>query len=216
MVAIFMETERTKPQSVKSYREIRVQNAEAQRQNVVDTALLLLTNEGPEAITVRHVAELLGCSTTVIYSLFGNKDGLADALFVAGLQQLRKMVEEVSLDLDLAAYLTKVGWVYWEFAQTYPHYYSFMFGGALSDFHPSQANVQGITTALHLVEKKVEDAIQQGQIRAKNALKVSRMLWSSLHGVIHLYVTHHFTDHETAKNLYQYTLETLVTALVSL
>lgn len=41
----------------------------------------LLTQEGSAALTLRRVATDAGCSTTVLYTMFGGKDGPAEALY---------------------------------------------------------------------------------------------------------------------------------------
>ena len=39
------------------------------------------------ALTVRNVAAAAGCSTTGVYTYFGGKDGLVDAIFVDGFEK---------------------------------------------------------------------------------------------------------------------------------
>jgi len=56
--------------------------------NVVDAAGDLLRREGPGAVTVRRLAAQVDASTTVIYSLFGSKDGIVAAMFRDGFTNL--------------------------------------------------------------------------------------------------------------------------------
>lgn len=53
--------------------ETRMQHSENLRQNIVHAAAALLQEHGPEAVTVRRVAERMECSTKIIYNLFGKK-----------------------------------------------------------------------------------------------------------------------------------------------
>src|ERR671914_2944683 len=57
---------------------------EALRRALLDGASGLLVAEGPGALTMRRVAAVAGCSTTVLYTMFGAKEGLADALYREG------------------------------------------------------------------------------------------------------------------------------------
>jgi AcrR family transcriptional regulator len=50
------------------------------RARIVDVAALLLQEQGPAAVTTRRVAADAGVQAPVIYRLFGDKDGLLDAV----------------------------------------------------------------------------------------------------------------------------------------
>lgn len=52
----------------------------------------LLRTDGPSALSVRRVAEAAGCSTMAIYSRFGGKSGLLDALAREGFHRLADAV----------------------------------------------------------------------------------------------------------------------------
>jgi AcrR family transcriptional regulator len=50
------------------------------RSKIVDVAARLLQEQGPAAVTTRGVAEGAGVQAPAIYRLFGDKDGLLDAV----------------------------------------------------------------------------------------------------------------------------------------
>lgn len=50
------------------------------RQKIVDVAARLLREDGPSAVTTRGVAEGAGVQAPTIYRLFGDKDGLIEAV----------------------------------------------------------------------------------------------------------------------------------------
>lgn len=50
------------------------------RQRVIEAAIDLLAREGREAVTTRAVADAAGVQAPAIYRLFGDKDGLLDAV----------------------------------------------------------------------------------------------------------------------------------------
>ncbi|MGW5156849.1 TetR/AcrR family transcriptional regulator [Nonomuraea wenchangensis] len=60
------------------------------RTAILDTATHLLVTEGPGALTVRRIAGEAGCSTKVIYTLFGGKDGLVEALWLEGFARFER------------------------------------------------------------------------------------------------------------------------------
>ena len=54
------------------------------RSAILEAALEILKAQGHEALTVRKVAERAGCSTIGVYTWFGGKDGLVDAILIDG------------------------------------------------------------------------------------------------------------------------------------
>src|SRR5215207_6295223 len=50
------------------------------RSSIVDAASRLLRDEGAQAVTTRAVAQAAGVQAPAIYRLFGEKDGLIDAV----------------------------------------------------------------------------------------------------------------------------------------
>lgn len=53
---------------------------ETTRLALLDAAEQIVENQGPDALSVRAVADAIGVSTRAVYSTFGSKSGLLDAL----------------------------------------------------------------------------------------------------------------------------------------
>ncbi|TGV23403.1 TetR/AcrR family transcriptional regulator, partial [Mesorhizobium sp. M00.F.Ca.ET.186.01.1.1] len=104
---------------LKTYQEARLQNIENLRKLVVDAAAMLLQEEGPEAVTVRKVAQKMGCSTKIIYNLFVNKEGLAQQLYLDGCKLLANELEGTPQAADPAQHLQNLGEAFWQFGQRY-------------------------------------------------------------------------------------------------
>ncbi|WP_438289700.1 TetR/AcrR family transcriptional regulator [Streptomyces sp. HUAS TT7] len=123
-------TPATKPQAAADARELT-------RQRVVDAAADLLAREGRDAVTTRAVAAAAGVQAPVIYRLFGDKDGLLEAVtehayatFLAAKHvdlDGRDPIEDLRAGWDLSV----------EFGLTNPELYALMY----SDPH------QGATSA---------------------------------------------------------------------
>src|SRR3954469_15590743 len=58
--------------------------AEGARERIVDAAMRLLTEGGPDAVSTRAVSTAAGVQPPTIYRLFGDKQGLLDAVVVHG------------------------------------------------------------------------------------------------------------------------------------
>ncbi|MDQ1914444.1 TetR/AcrR family transcriptional regulator [Paenibacillus sp. GD4] len=199
----------------KTYQEARLQNIENLRKLVVDAAAALLHEEGPEAVTVRKVANKMDCSTKIIYSLFVNKEGLAQQLYLDGCKLLANQFEGTPQAADPAQQLLNLGEAFWQFGQDYSSYYKLMFGGAFADFKPDEESMQGTVTALRQLLTVISNAQEQGLIPAKyDTESVIRIFWASLHGVIHLYLGGHLGDVQSAHGVYKQTLSLIVSSLI--
>ncbi|MFD0660124.1 TetR/AcrR family transcriptional regulator [Thermocatellispora tengchongensis] len=64
-----------------AYEKAQLAGQNAVRTAILDAAIRLLADEGPAALTVRRISGDVGCSTKVIYTMFGGKDGLVEALW---------------------------------------------------------------------------------------------------------------------------------------
>lgn len=210
-----METTLPKRNSVLSHRQVREQGHELLRRNVVEAASRLIMEEGPDALTVRRIAQELECSTKVIYTIFQGKEGLADALYLEGCERLSSLVRQVEGTLSPATYIEKVAWAYWAFALANQSYYKVMFCGAIPNFHPSEVSIQTTTTALETIVFNMQHYMAQGLLLyTDNPVVVTRSLWAPLHGVISLYLLGHFPTCEEAKAVFERAISALIASIV--
>ncbi|MDQ0191756.1 TetR/AcrR family transcriptional regulator [Paenibacillus wynnii] len=204
----------TNTRKLKTYQEARLQNTENLRKLVVDAAATLLQEEGPEAVTVRKVSQKMNCSTKIIYSLFVNKEGLAQLLYLDGCKLLANEFERTPQAADPAQYLLNLGETYWQFGQRYSSYYKLMFGGAFADFKPDEESMRGTVTAMSQLLTVISNAQKQGLIPSQyDTESVVRVCWASLHGVIHLYMGGHLGDVQSAYAVYKQTLSLIASSL---
>ena len=71
-----------------------------QQQSILEASLALLASGGPQALRVRDIAEAAGCTTMTVYSRFGGKDGIVEALYVDG---FTRFTEALSAHADAPA-----------------------------------------------------------------------------------------------------------------
>jgi AcrR family transcriptional regulator len=200
----------TDTHKVTTYPKVKLQQNEVLRRNIIEASVSIMQKFGPEAVTIRRVAEKMECPTKIIYKLFGSKEGLAKELFMEGCKLLSDTFQGVPVQTSLKQYLLDIGQAYWNFSKEYTNYYMVMFGGAFSEFKPEEDSSQAIVTALQQVTTVISKAIEQGFILEKDPILVVNLVWASLHGVIHLYLGGHIQNESTAKILYDRTLLNLV------
>ncbi|GAB4115448.1 MAG: hypothetical protein Fur005_43200 [Roseiflexaceae bacterium] len=184
------------------YSDLRDHNQEVLRRSVVAAAEELLLHHGAEAVTVRRVAQQLDCSTTVIYNLFGSKDGLANALYLEGCHRMQAALAAVVPSSDPRRTVEQLAWAYWEFAHNNPAYYTLMFSGAIPEFKPDPTSMHDLQTAIGLSVAILETYRQQGVLAIDDSVQVAMMIWTALHGVVQLFFAGHLGDAVAARALY--------------
>ena len=166
---------------------------EALRRTLLDAASRLLLAEGPGALTMRRVAGAVGCSTTVLYTMFGGKEGLADALFREGFERLRRRLEAVADD-DPLSRLGALANAYRANALAERAYYGVMFQQAIPGFRPSAASLAAARASLEVLALAVRAAMDAGALRPGDPQPVAEVLWAAVHGVVSLELAGHFPD----------------------
>jgi AcrR family transcriptional regulator len=104
------------------------QHDEATGEVLLAAAEQLLVDGGPDAISVRSVAELANTTTRAVYSVFSSKSGLIDALSRNAYCRLRSRIESLPVSADPSDDLVKVGAVAFRgFAIDNPHVFRLTF-----------------------------------------------------------------------------------------
>jgi len=164
------------------------------RQRVLDVACRLLMNSGPESLTVRRIAAEADCPTTVIYTMFGSKEGLAEALYLEGFERVRRRLEAVPPHPDPLEYLRALGPAYREACFAEPAYYSLMFEKAIPGFEPSERARTLARAALNILDRVVADCISAGYLVPTQPRKIADALWAAAQGAISLERAGYFRD----------------------
>jgi AcrR family transcriptional regulator len=170
---------------------------EVLRRTLLDAASGLLVAEGPGALTMRRVAGAVGCSTTVLYTMFGGKEGLADALYREGFERLRRRLERVP-DEDPLARLRALAHAYRANALAGRASYGVMFQQAVPGFRPSAASLAAAGASLEVLTRTVRAAMDAGALRPGDPQAVAEVLWAAVHGVVSLELAGHLPDPGTA------------------
>jgi AcrR family transcriptional regulator len=156
------------------------------RETVLEAAGTLLVAEGPEALSVRRLGELVGASSQAVYTLFGGKPGLAEALYREGFRRMAAALDAVPDDDDQITRLGDLLRAYRRMALDNPAFYLVMFGRAFPGFEPSpEARAAAWATFTTLVTA-VEDGVAAGSITATDAEQTAQILWGVAHGLVAL------------------------------
>ena len=200
---------------VTNYQEAKSQNREALRRGLLDAASRVLVSEGLEALTMRRVSKEVAASTKVLYTLFGNKEGLLEHLYVEGFERLRQILEAVPLSDDPLADLRKVAQAYRENALADPTYFAVLFGRSVAGFTPSASSIEAAGRGFAVLEGCVLRAMKAGIFEEADVKTTVQIVWSSIHGATSLELDGYFDDTDPPIRLhtYQLTVETVIRGL---
>lgn len=152
---------------------------------LIAAAHRLLAASGAEALTVRRIANEAGMSTMNVYSRFGGKDGVIDALYTDGFRRLLGALEAVETTADCPADLARVAAAFRAWAIDNPAYYGIMFSSRVPGFEPSPSAEELTRQALAHITERVRSAQAAGAVtEAMEAIDAAAFLWGTCHGMI--------------------------------
>jgi AcrR family transcriptional regulator len=180
-----------------AYERTKDQSREQLRSVLLDVASRLLVADGPAALTMRRIAVEAGCSTTVLYTMFGGKDGLAEGLYLEGFRRFRRHFEALPPAADPVEHLFAISQAYRHSALAEPNYYRVMFGQAIP-FTPGAEALAAAAASFQILEDGVRACIGAGAFRPGDPTEIAEVLWAASHGVISLELSGHLRGEAAA------------------
>jgi AcrR family transcriptional regulator len=166
-------------------------------ERLVSAGLDALKNDGPVELTVRRVAELAGSSTMGIYTQFGGRSGMLEAIYRRGFELLRTDLVTAfddltgSAALDVSERIVAIALAYRRFALRNPALYAFMFERPLPGFDPSpQLRAEALGMTFTLLTDEVHRAQAAGLVAGDDPVRPAYLLWTTMHGITSIELTH--------------------------
>jgi AcrR family transcriptional regulator len=185
-------------------------------QALLTAAHKLLSEVGPDALTVRRIATEAGMSTMNVYSRFGGKDGVIDELYADGYRRLIAAIEAVPASDRVADEILTVARTYRQFALDNPTYYGIMFRSAITGFEPSQESVDlalgGLSSFVERV-RRGQDLKQLARFPGRDATESAAWLWATCHGLISLELDGVAHDHVSWPSIFEHGMQTALAGL---
>ncbi|MGE5649498.1 MAG: TetR/AcrR family transcriptional regulator [Bacillota bacterium] len=201
------------------FRQAQEDLRQSLRQGMLDAATRLLTEEGPSALTVRRVAEAVNCSTTLLYSFFGGKDGLSNELYLEGFARLKEEFRVASEqaggknDSDGLAPLRLHARVYHQYAKHNPSYYMVMFGDAIAGFVPPVESRKKAWESFEVLIDAFDACMKSGALPPSNPTAAARLLWAAMHGAVSLELKGYYLKTERADELFEAAVDAVLRSL---
>lgn len=184
----------------------------AMRQGLLDIASQLLQTEGASALSTRRIAEQAGTSTTAIYTLFGSKDGLAEALYLEGFARLSRALEQVTEGSNPVQQILELSQTYRQVAKQNAAYYAVMFERAIPGFEPSPAARTQAWQSLQPLVGAIRRAKKVKLLGRVNAEELAMRIWVVSHGLVSVELSGYMPEAMQAATMHQQVIEDLLEA----
>jgi len=156
----------------------------AQRQRILTAATRLLAQHGAEGLRVRDVAAAAECSTMGVYSHFGGKNGLVEAIFIDGFNRFENRLRQGLGGPSGADRFDRLTLAYRDWAFDNPGAYAVMFAGVVPGFEPSDEALASASNAFHVLVECVADEQAQRRLSEPDTDLIAHTLWALVHGLV--------------------------------
>jgi AcrR family transcriptional regulator len=161
------------------------------RDRFVSAGLRVLHESGAAELTLRRVAQQAGSSTMGIYSCFGGRIGLLEAIYQRGFELLKDAITASPADADPGQAIVAIATAYRRFALGNPALYALMFERPLPGFDPSpRLRSWALDLTFTPLVAQVARAQEGGLLDGDDPVRPSYMLWTTAHGVTSIELTH--------------------------
>ncbi len=171
------------------------------RRAVVEGAIRILETEGHTELSVRRVAAEIGASTRVLYTAFGDRAGLIEALATEGFDRLTEQLRAAPARSDPSARLVGLAHAYLAFAREQPTFFALMFGAPFAEVFPTKQSRTIARASLEPLIEAVAYARTHSLLDAGDPVTTARTMWSAMHGPAHLEAYGWLTRHETDQHV---------------
>lgn len=183
------------------YARSREDQRRALRSAILEAAAQLLADRGIEHMSVRAIAGRVGASTKVIYSHFGGKPGIIEALYREGFDRLSGVIREASmLDGTVQERLMSIADAYRAFAVESPALYELMFGPRVRELLPTPHDRDPVMAASGVIADLLRSGQDEGTIKTGDVHRQTKFMWSALHATVSLELMDWFTGDEAVDN----------------
>ncbi len=154
------------------------------REALLDAAERLLASGGPEAVSVRAVADEIFESTRAVYSVLGSKPAMMNALAERGFRFLADLVEAVPATDDPLADLVEAGvHGFRRFALERPHLFRISFDRLTTEVIGDADAYRELLRSFEALRSKVERAVHLGSVEPRPTIEIVFAFHSFCHGL---------------------------------
>lgn len=153
---------------------------------ILRAAEALLEEGGPDALSVRRIAERANVAPMGLYTRFDGKYGVVDALFKEGFAVLAATIHATAADPDVVGAFRRAGSAYRELAREHPARYRLMFLHAVPGFTPSASAIETANDAFQALVGAAARCVDAGVLRPAEPAAIAQQVWATCHGWVSL------------------------------
>jgi AcrR family transcriptional regulator len=156
------------------------------RAALLDAALAVLTEIGPQGLTIREVARRVGVSHAAPYRHFSDRDELILAVVEQGFEKMQQTMqtEKTSAPDDPVSQFAAGGLAYVAFALQHPAYYRVMFSGDLLSSTGDLSLQHTSREALQEMVSNITECQRLGLVRQGDPVMQALTILSTIHGFV--------------------------------
>ena len=163
------------------------------RQAILDAAIQIIHEDGPDALSMRELADRIDYSAAGLYEYFGSKEEIILAVCQEGHQRLAAYMLEVDREVPANDYLYGIGKAYVRFALENPDHFLLMFSypeaaGAPENDEMHQEN----DSSYNILLQGIGRGISEGVFPERPGFGLDELgyaAWTMVHGIAMLRVT---------------------------
>jgi AcrR family transcriptional regulator len=158
------------------------------RSALIESALEIIEEIGPQGLTIREVARRAGVSHAAPYRHFTDKDELILAVVEHGFDLLHHTMQQArgSAGEDPLAQFAASGEAYVDFALRYPTYYRVMFSGDLLNSTGHESLRHTSSAAFAEMQNDLKTCQELGIVREGDPMLQAISIVSAVHGFVSL------------------------------
>ena len=184
-------------------------------QRILAAARALFERAGPEAVSMRRVADAAGITPMAIYRHFPSREALLKRISDDSFSEIARHWDARRSGGDPIAQLLALQVIYLDYALAHPHLFDHAFSVRRDDARrfPEDFRARRSPT-LNVVHDAVVEAQQAGALRAGDPWDIAMSLWAHSHGLVALYRAGRFSyDDRRFQAFYRESLERLLDGL---
>ncbi len=164
---------------------------------ILHAARTLFEREGPDAVSMRRVAELVGITAMAIYRHFPNREALLKRISDDGFNEIAHRWEALREGGDPISRLLAIQHLYLDYALAHPHLFDHAFSTPRDDARrfPEDFRARRSPT-LNVVHDAILEGQRAGLLRAGDPWDIAMTLWVHAHGLVGLYRAGRFSHDE--------------------
>lgn len=170
-------------------RSLSAEQVEEFRARLCEVAQHRFATQGRDAVSMRQLADALGCSPMTPYRYFRNKDEILAAVRAAAFDRFAAALEDAATQArgDLRAAGQAVGEAYVRFALGDPDGYRLMFDVTQPDPDRYPDLVRASSRARRTMSASLEALVKAGVFHGDPEL-LGLAFWSAMHGLVMLHL----------------------------